>query len=95
MADFDKQIAEALENDEAFIGLKKKLLDAASKTIHIRDDKPCTKCSCKHIRMVEVPDYATMLKIMEWASNRGVGRPSQADGGSDAEKITFIREVRK
>lgn len=99
MADFDADLRAALEEDERFKGVVNQLVEASSKTVEInhRIDTACQKCGCKHIRMekIEVPDYKTKLAIIEFLSNRGVGRPSQADGGSDAEKITFIRQVNK
>jgi hypothetical protein len=99
VADFDENIRRALENDEAFLGLVEELKQAATATVtkNIRIDTPCAKCNCKHIRMVpvEVPDYNIKLKIMEFMTNRGVGRPNAADGGETAERITFIRTVNK
>lgn len=93
MADFDRRLAEALENDEAFQGLLQQLKEAATAEVTIYDREPCPKgCGCKHFRQVKVPDYNTKLKIMEFLANRGVGRPAQASG-EDSQGITFERVV--
>jgi hypothetical protein len=93
LPDFDENVRQALEDDEAFMGLLQQLKDAATSTVKVRDGNPCPKgCGCKHIRMVEVPDYNTKLKIMEFLANRGVGRPNQAESGSD-ERVVFERVV--
>lgn len=95
MADFDQNVASALEDDETFQGLLAQLRAAAASEVTVRDDTGCQKCGCKHIRMVKVPDYNLKLKIMAWLAERGVGRPQATQGGDDVEKITFIRTVNK
>lgn len=92
MADFDSEIAKALESDETFQGLLGQLREAASAEVTVRDGEPCSKCSCKHVRMVKVPDYKLKLQIMEFLANRGVGRPAQASEASE-EQIVFERVV--
>lgn len=97
MADFDKRIAEELENDETFQAIVGQLKAAATGTATQIDREPCSKenCNCKHFRTIQVPDYKLKMQIIEFLANRGVGRPAQAESGDDSEKITFIREVRK
>lgn len=92
MADFDASIAEALEDDATFQGLLSQLREAASAEVTVRDAEPCGKCSCKHVRMVRVPDYKLKLQIMEFLANRGVGRPSQVEGAGDVG-VVFERVV--
>lgn len=96
MADFDENIRKSLEDNEVFQNLIKQLEEAATSEITIMLREPCGKkgCECKHVRYVKIPDYTTKLKVADWLANRGVGRPQQAEGES-AERITFIREVRK
>ncbi|HEY6019916.1 MAG TPA: hypothetical protein VIY48_08435 [Candidatus Paceibacterota bacterium] len=93
MADFDQRISDALATDETFQGILAQLKAAAESEVLVRDDTPCKKCDCKHIRMVSVPDYKTKLAIMEFLANRGVGRPQQAEGES-GERIVFKRLVK-
>jgi hypothetical protein len=97
LADFDKKIAEALENDETFQALIAQLKEAATSEKTMRFDEPCPneKCNCKHIRVHKVPNYELKMKIIEFLANRGVGRPAQAESSDDSEKIVFVREVRK
>lgn len=95
MSDFDSRIAQSLEDDPTFQGLLAELTKAATAETTVRSDEPCGKCSCKHIRMVRVPDFKLKLQIMEFLANRGVGRPAQAEGEQEGERITFVREVRK
>lgn len=97
MADFDKEIAKSLEDSEVFKRVVKQLEEAATSKKKVISRDPCTdpKCSCKHFRTMEVPDYKLQLDILEFLTNRGVGRPAQADSGDDGEKITFIRRVNK
>lgn len=59
----------------------------------IRIDEPCTKCECKHIRYVEVEDVKAAIQAAEFLSNRALGRPSQAQGEEDSERIVFQRLV--
>lgn len=96
MADFDADIRKALEEDEAFQGLMQQLKEAITAEVTVRDDSPCSKpgCNCKHIRMVKVPDYKLKLQIAEFMANRGVGRPTQAEGET-GEKVNFVRHVCK
>ena len=94
MSDFDENIRKALESDEDFQNLIAQIKEAATSEVLVRDPSPCAnpKCSCKHIRMVKVPDYKTKLACAEFLANRGVGRPGQAVEASD-EQIVFERVV--
>ena len=95
--DFDKRLADELENDDTFKAIMGQLREAATGTATFIDRQSCTKegCNCKHFRTIQIPDYKLKMAIIEFLANRGVGRPAQADSADDSEKITFIREVRK
>lgn len=92
MADFDENLRKALEDDETFQSIMNQLKEAATSEVTTRHAEPCPKCDCKHIRMVKVPDYKLKLAIIEFLSNRGVGRPNQATGENE-ERITFERVI--
>lgn len=94
VADFDADMRAALEQDETFQGILEQLRQAASAEVLIRDTRPCTnpKCGCKHHRSVSVPDYKLKLQIIEFLSNRGVGRPGQVEGGGESG-IVFERVI--
>lgn len=96
MPDFDENLRKALEEDETFKGIMAQLKEAASSEVTMRVSDPCPKfgngCTCQHIRMVKVPNYDLKLKIAQWLAERGVGRPTPAEG-SNEEQIVFERVI--
>lgn len=73
------------------------MLDAGmNTTVKMRVDEPCSSkgCTCKHIRMIDTPDYNTKLKIAEFMMNQGFGRPAQADPQENEDRIVFKRLVK-
>lgn len=92
VSDFDEGIRVALADDPTFQGILNQLREAASAEVLARDPTPCSKCECKHIRMVKVPDYKLKLQIMEFLANRGVGRPDVVRA-VDEDRIVFERVV--
>lgn len=89
--DFDSKLREELEADlEALIGQLREAMKGETTT---KITEPCPKCECSHFRYVKTPDFKQKLAIAEFLTNRGYGRPGQADSEADGEKITFIRTV--
>jgi hypothetical protein len=89
--DFDSQLRKDLEADlEALIGQLREAMKGETTT---KITEPCEKCSCAHFRYVKTPDFKQKLAIAEFLTNRGYGRPGQADSEADGEKITFIRQI--
>ena len=91
--DFDEKLRQKLLAD--LDGLVEQLREAATKTKKVSIQEPCPHkgCTCKHVRYVEVPDFALKLKIFEALAERGYGRPGQQESGEDKEKIVFQRLV--
>lgn len=61
--------------------------------IEIRDPCPAENCKCKHIRYAEIENVNEAIKAAEFLSNRALGRPSQAQGEEETERIVFQRLV--
>lgn len=93
MADenFDDKLRTKLEAD--LEGLVDQLRQAMSAEVSTKITEPCEKCGCKHFRYAKTPDWKTKLAIADFLSNRGYGRPGQAETESDSEKIIFKRLV--
>lgn len=88
---FDEKVAKRL--DEGAEKLLTVLEEATQAKKKVRIDTPCDKCSCKHIRMVEIEDHKTALQAAEFLANRGFGRPNAKEDDREAAGVTFVRKI--
>jgi hypothetical protein len=89
--DFREGLRGALgEKLDLVCGVLDRALEAKRK---VRVSRECVKCGCKHVEYVEVEDVDAAIKAAEFYSVHGFGRPGQAAGEEDGDRVVFQRLV--